>query len=222
VTSSLPKCVVIGGGGHAAVLIDSIRCAGVADPVAVLDPDAALRGKTVMGVAVAGSDDRIADMVNDGITLFCVGMGSIGADAAAVRKRLFDNAHAAGLIPLSVIHPTAFVSKALVLGDGATVLANATIAARATLGRNVIVNNGATAEHDCMIGDHAHIATGAVLAGNVTVGALSHVGANAVVRQFVSIGERAMIGAGAVVIEDVPDGTTVIGNPARPAPAGQA
>ena len=44
----------------------------------------------------------------------------------------------------------------------------------------------------------ASIGTGAILLGGIT------------------IGERAIIGAGSVVTRDVPDGVTVIGNPARP------
>lgn len=41
------------------------------------------------------------------------------------------------------------------------------------------------------------------------------IGSNATVLGGVTIGERAIIGAGAVVTKDVPDGATVVGNPAR-------
>jgi acetyltransferase-like isoleucine patch superfamily enzyme len=41
------------------------------------------------------------------------------------------------------------------------------------------------------------------------------VGTGAIVLPGVTIGVGAMIGAGAVVTADVPDGTTVVGNPAR-------
>lgn len=41
------------------------------------------------------------------------------------------------------------------------------------------------------------------------------VGTGAIVLPGVVIGAGAMVGAGAVVTEDVPDGTTVVGNPAR-------
>ena len=42
------------------------------------------------------------------------------------------------------------------------------------------------------------------------------IGAGAVIRCGVTIGEWATVGCGAVVLEDVPDGVTVIGNPAKP------
>lgn len=41
------------------------------------------------------------------------------------------------------------------------------------------------------------------------------IGSGAVVLPGVTIGAGAMVGAGAVVVRDVPDGATVVGNPAR-------
>lgn len=37
----------------------------------------------------------------------------------------------------------------------------------------------------------------------------------AVVKQYVTIGKDCIIGAGTVVLEDVPDGMTIVGVPAR-------
>jgi acetyltransferase-like isoleucine patch superfamily enzyme len=42
------------------------------------------------------------------------------------------------------------------------------------------------------------------------------IGTGAVILGGLTIGGRAIVGAGAVVTRDVPDGTTVAGNPARP------
>ncbi|MBI5613623.1 N-acetyltransferase [Candidatus Gottesmanbacteria bacterium] len=41
------------------------------------------------------------------------------------------------------------------------------------------------------------------------------IGAGAVILPGITIGKNAMVGAGAVVTKDVPDNTTVIGNPAK-------
>ncbi|MBI4370975.1 MAG: acyltransferase [Elusimicrobia bacterium] len=41
-------------------------------------------------------------------------------------------------------------------------------------------------------------------------------GANAIVLPGVTVGENAVVGAGSIVTRDVPDGTVVAGNPAKP------
>lgn len=95
------------------------------------------------------------------------------------------------------------------------VLSGAYIGPNSEVGVNVLINTGAIIEHDCFIGNHCHIAPGVILCGAVKVGDLTHVGAGSVVRQGVSIGRNCVIGAGSVVVDDVPDNTTVMGNPAR-------
>lgn len=42
------------------------------------------------------------------------------------------------------------------------------------------------------------------------------IGSNATILPGITIGEAAMVGAGSVVTKDVPDGATVVGNPAKP------
>ena len=59
------------------------------------------------------------------------------------------------------------------------------------------------------------VAPGAVLAGNVKVGAGTFIGANAVVKQGVVIGRNVIVGAGTVVLNDIPNGTKIVGNPNR-------
>ena len=200
-------CVILGGGGHASVLIDSMFVGGYTAPCAVLDSNPALWGKDLFGVPILGGDDLLPGLVVQGTSHFVVGLGSAGDNRP--RQRLFD------LLPFTVVHPAAIYSRWAILGPGAQVLPTSVVNAGARLGANVIVNTGAVVEHDCVLGDHVHVATGATLASTVRVGTGAHIGAGASVRQCVNVGEWAIVGAGSVVIKDVPSRTIVVGVPAE-------
>lgn len=208
------KVVGIGAGGHAAVMIEAIQAMGGCQIVGLLDADSEKHGSTVLGIPILGDDSLWPTLIQQGITHFFNGVGSVRDTIA--RQRVFDHAAQMGLRALTVIQPSATVSPSARLGDGVAVLSRAHVGTRAQLGSNVLINTGALIEHDCVIGDHCHIATGAVLAGSVTIGLGVHVGAGAVILQGRSIGDAATIGAGAVVIHDVEANATAVGVPARP------
>jgi len=117
--------------------------------------------------------------------------------------------------PINAIHPSAVISGSVRMGDGIMIAANATLNPLVQLGTGVICNTSSSIDHECVIGDFCHIAPGVVLCGNVEVGKGTFIGANSVVRQGIKIGNNVTIGAGTVVVKNVPDGATVIGNPAR-------
>lgn len=210
--------VILGGGGHARVLADALALDEGVAVAGVLDADPARRGSHVGPYEVVGDDSCVPALMERGVTHFVNGVGSV-ADAAR-RRRVFERATASGLLPLSVVHPTAFVAASARLAGGCVVLTRAVVGSGAIVSENVIVNTGAIVEHDCRIGPHAHIATGAMLGGDVTVGEESHVGIGATIRQGIHVGRRAVVGAGAVVVKDVPDNTVVVGVPAAPASPG--
>lgn len=114
-----------------------------------------------------------------------------------------------------VIDSQASVSGSAQVGAGSFISRNGSVNALAVIGEYVIINTGAVVEHECIIGSGAHIAPGAILAGNVKVGDRSFIGANSVVKQGITIGSDVIIGAGSVIIRNIPDGVTMVGNPAR-------
>jgi acetyltransferase-like isoleucine patch superfamily enzyme len=54
------------------------------------------------------------------------------------------------------------------------------------------------------------------LSGHIHVGSGAHIGTGATIIQGVTIGAGCIVGAGAVVIDDLPEGITVVGVPAKP------
>lgn len=207
------RCVLLGGGGHAKMLLDIIAAMPGVSVHGILDGDRAKWGGDLSGFPILGGDDLLDGLAMQGVTHFAVGLGSVRD--CSPRRRLFDRGCAAGLKPLTLVHPSCILSQRAAVGEGSQLLPGSIVNASAFIGRNVIVNSGAIVEHDCSIGDHVHIATGAVLASTVTVGEGAHIGAGAVIRQVLTIGPGAVVGAGAVVVKDVPPGVTVAGVPAR-------
>jgi len=204
--------VCVGAGGHAAVVLEAVQALGHLRVIGLVDNDSRLWGNQLSGLEVLGGDERVTGLIQDGVTLAVMGIGSAGSCAA--RARAFERLCAAGMKFVEVIHPRAYVAPSARRGEGLVMLPQSLLHTNARVGANVLINSGACVEHDCIVGDSTHIATGAILCGNVVVGARSHIGAGAVVRQGVRVGNDVIIGAGAVVIRDVEDGATVVGNPA--------
>jgi sugar O-acyltransferase (sialic acid O-acetyltransferase NeuD family) len=195
---------VLGGGGHAKVVIATLRAAGFV-PAVVLDDDASTWGGKVLGIPVVGP---IAALADHGADAAVIAVGSNAARAAVA-------AMLGGVALATVVHPAATVDSSARLGPGTVVFAGAVIQPDAVIGSHVIVNTSATIDHDCLVEDFVHLAPGVHLAGNVRVDRRAFVGVGGVVIPGRHIGTDAVVGAGAVVVRDVPAGATFAGVPAR-------
>ncbi len=70
--------------------------------------------------------------------------------------------------------------------------------------------------HNVKIGKNCLITSGVTIGGSAQIGDDVYIGIGAIIRNKVKIGKGAYIGMGAVVVADVPEGITVVGNPAKP------
>jgi sugar O-acyltransferase (sialic acid O-acetyltransferase NeuD family) len=207
------KLVLVGAGGHARSVLDAIRSDGRHEAVACTDPDPARHGTMLDDVPVAGGDDRLPELLSQGVAAAAVGLGSVRDNEP--RSRLFERARELGFELPAIVHGTAHVSQTATIGTGTVVLAGAVVGPGARVGDNVIVNTGVVVEHDCELEDHVHVATGATLGGEVRVGRSAHVGLGATVMQGVRVGAGAVVGAGALALRNVPEHAVVVGVPAR-------
>lgn len=208
----LNSIILIGGGGHARVLIDLITESGRYQIAGILDPELEA-GTRVKGIPVLGSDAALPKLRDQGIPNVAIAVGSVKSNL--LRKKLFDQSQKSGFRIPALVHPRAIVSDAVTLSEGVQIMAGAIIQTDTRIGEGTVINTGAQVDHDCHIGNQAFISPGVVLSGGVTVGDNSFLGAGAVVIQGIKIGENAVIAAGAVVIQDVEDGALVKGVPAR-------
>ncbi|MBI4222426.1 MAG: acetyltransferase [Planctomycetes bacterium] len=205
------KIVLLGGGGHAKVIIDLIRINDNYKIAGILDSRLD-NGSKVLDIPVIGADDVLVELYNSGVTMACIGVGSV-CDSS-IRKRLFEKVRQIGFSVPALVHPQAIISKTAKISDGVQIMAGSVVQTNTFLGENTIVNTGSIIEHDCKIGKHVHICPGAIISGGCEIGEGAFIGASATVIQGIKIGKDAVIGAGSVVIKDVPGGAMVKGVPA--------
>lgn len=202
--------IVLGGGGHAKVLIDMLRRLDCR-VLGMVDPNQTI-GSVVHGLEVLGVDNAVFDYPAAEIELVN-GIGSLPKDKG-LRAGLFNAFSAKGYRFKTLIDPTAIVAADVELSDGVQVMAGVIIQAGTEIALNTIVNSGAIVDHDCRIGSHVHIAPGAVLSGAVEVGDAVHIGTGATIIQGISIGAGSIIGAGSVITQSIACDQIVY--PARP------
>ncbi|MBL7858455.1 MAG: NeuD/PglB/VioB family sugar acetyltransferase [Cyclobacteriaceae bacterium] len=191
--------IIIGGGGHASVVLDCLNAMRV-HVTSIFDSQNA---GDLMGVPRIKSYQP--DMFPDAHALVAIGDNGVRKRVVQTVKHAFIN----------VIHPSALISDSVQLGVGNMIIHRAIVQARTVIGNHIIINTGAQIDHDCVLGDFVHVAPGAVLCGAVTVGEGVLIGAGAVIIPGISIGAGATVGAGAVVRQNVSEHAVVVGNPAR-------
>lgn len=202
------RVIIIGGGGHAKVVVDLARLMGLS-VVGVVDPHP--QADRVLDVPVVGDDDALAAYdLRDVQAVVAIGDNwtrSVKVDDT--RRRIPRTRFA------TLVHPQAIVASTARLREGTVVMGGAVVSPDARVGRHGIVNTGSVIEHDCELGDFASVAPGSTLGGGVHIGIGSAIGLGAIVLHGRRVGDHAVIGAGAVVTRDIPANVVAYGVPAR-------
>lgn len=202
-----PSIIIVGAGGHGHVVADLSRRVGY-NVDGFLDGDVKLMHEEI---PILGDDDFLKKLTAQQH----IAMGIAARGRWDRRTGLCNNVDHLGLSAPSLIDPSATVASSVTIGRGTQIFMGARIQNGASVKEWSVINTASVIEHDCVIEAHAHIAPGAILCGGVTIGEGSLVGAGSIVKEGVSVGSRVTIGLGAVVLDDVADGQTVVGVPAR-------
>lgn len=201
--------VIVGGSGHAKVIIDIINSLGKYNISGFTSMDD--REKTLVGdVPYLGDDSVLPQIFKNGVSNAVIAIGD-----CKVRDLVFNKTQKLGFRIIPVISPYTHISPTVKIGDGVVIMPGAIINVDTRIGDNTIINTGATLDHDNYIGKSVHIAPGSNLAGNVTVGDGTFLGIGCRVIPGIKIGEWSTVGAGSVVIKNIPSYTTSVGIPAE-------
>lgn len=205
------RIVVVGGGGHAKVLISVLKKSSSYELIGYTD---VRDSGELLGIPYLGTDSVLETLAETNVGCFAaLGVGKVTVNEE--RMRLADRIVGLSFRLPEVISPHALVNEDVTIGDGTVVFDGAVINTGARIGRASIINTNSTVEHDCVIGDNVHLAPGANLSGGVSVGHNCMIGTGANVIQGIGICADCLIGAGTTVIKDITTSGVYVGNPAE-------
>jgi len=203
--------VVLGGGGHAKVLIAILKKLHAYNILGYTDPR---QHGDILGIPYLGTDDALKAIRADRSSCAAaIGIGTVRPSSLRAERRQFLEALEFALPP--IIAPTAIVNEDVEVGPATVIFDGVVVNSGSRIGRGVILNTNSTIEHDCTIEDDVHVAPGATLSGGVRVGTRCIVGVGATVIQSVSICAECLVGAGATVTENISQPGVYVGTPAR-------
>jgi sugar O-acyltransferase (sialic acid O-acetyltransferase NeuD family) len=207
----MQEIVVVGGGGHAKVVLSILK---KLESFNVLGYSDLKDNGTLLGTPYLGSDRDLSSFAGAGAGLNAViAVGQVGL--GTLRHELWARMQRIGLTFPEIVSPQATVNEEVVVGEGVVVMDGAVINPGSKIGRGAIVNTNSTVEHDVILEEWVHVAPGATISGGVKVGRFSMIGVGATVLEGVNIAANSIVGAGATVVHDLSEPGVYVGCPAR-------
>lgn len=196
---------IIGGGGHARVIIDLLRSLDNIGEIYVFDDNPVCIPET----KYIGSlfEINACQQTFSQLTFVCA-IGDIG-----IRKKIIER------FPWVIwgvfVHPSAVIGNNVKMNEGTIVFAGSVLQNNVKIGKHCIVNTRVGIDHDCKIGNNVHIAPGATLCGTISVGDNTFIGAGTTVIPNINIGSSTIIGAGSTVVRNIESNVTAYGVPCK-------
>jgi acetyltransferase EpsM len=208
----MKKVVIIGGriDGQCGVVLDTLSILDGYQVIGILDNTPGMTGTLIKGIPVIGSSTKIEDLSLPNDCLFHIAIGdNLSRNNLLKELKKFDR-HI-----LTIIHPTAFISKTAQIGAGCFVGPLAVVNNSCEIGDAAIINSGVIVEHDNILGNTVHLAPGVKTGGRVKIENNSFIGLGSCILPDIIVGNNAIVGAGSTVVKNVESRTTIYGFAAR-------
>lgn len=115
---------------------------------------------------------------------------------------------------LTLIHPTAIVSKFAKIGYGVTIHPFVNIGPEVNIKNNVHIFSQSLIGHNTYLDNFSYVASNATIGAFVKVNQGGYIGMNSTIRERVKIGKWSIVGMGSVVLNNIKSHKVVVGNPA--------
>ncbi len=192
------KIIIIGGGGHAKVIISLLKKIKFFEIVGYTDTQ---NYGIILNVPYLGKDEVLQSHFDCGIKMLAIGIGQI--KSSSLRRSIINKLEIIGFQFPTIISPNSIVNEDVQIGDGTVIMDGVVINSGTIIANYSIVNTNSSIDHDCKIGSYTHIAPGVTLSGEVTIGDNVLIGTGASVIQQISIMDNCIISAGSSVQKSI-------------------
>lgn len=213
---SKEKIVLVGGGGHASVIVSMLKKLPDFEIAGLVDPDKnCFLTKAYPEIKYLGDETALEGILSkDTAQCASVAVGSTGRDKN-LRVEIFERTRKLGFKFPAIVSKDAIIDPSAEISDGTVIMPGAIVNRGARIGKNCIINTGTIVEHDTVVCDHVHLASGVKTGGAARIGRNTHIGTGAVIIHKVKIGSNCILGAGAVAVKDISDNSIAVGVPAK-------
>ncbi|WP_410208619.1 hypothetical protein [Fusobacterium sp.] len=158
------RLIIIGAGGHARVVIDTVL-SSMAEKYEILGFLDDGNIEEIYGIKKIGN---ISDIIKFKETFFHIALGNNSIREELVTK-IGEEKFA------MIIHKTAYVSSKASLGYGTYIGAMCVINANVEIGKGCIINTGTIIEHDSIIGDFVHLSYRVLVGSNCHISSMQQI-----------------------------------------------
>ncbi len=161
----MEKIVIIGASGHAKVIIETVELNKKYQIHGLIDSYKP-KGAKLLGYEVLGTEILIRNLTEKGIKKGIIAIGDNWCRYTMCTKI---KQIAPDFEFVTLIHPTAIISKSARIGKGTVILVSVKVNAHATIGDGCILNTNSSFGHDCILENFSSLAPGVTVGGNVTL-----------------------------------------------------
>jgi sugar O-acyltransferase (sialic acid O-acetyltransferase NeuD family) len=210
----MKNIILIGGGGHAKVVIETILKLGEYEIKGVIDMN-----KHVGDIIYSSDNDcvrvigsQLSDVIIKTIKNVFVCIGD-NYTRKQIVEQLISN-HKDLKFP-SFIDNSAIISSTAQIGKGVVILPGSVANAYVRIGDFCILNTKSSVDHDTILESFTFIGPGATLCGTIHVREDSFIGAGCTILPNITIGCKSIVGAHSIVTKNVDSQSIVYGIPAK-------